>query len=80
MCRFFFNMVDAVLSNTKFTVSSILFLFQVDIIPTKINGYFCDDISLKYPHVILKKSKLHVVCEGVILSLIAVRNFLKSQT
>ena len=60
---------------TKFTVGSILFLFQVDLIPLKINGYFCGDISLKYPYVPVKKSKLHVVCEGVILSLIAVRLF-----
>jgi len=52
-------------------LGSILFLFQVDLIPLKINGYFCGDISLKYPYVPVKKSKLHVVCEGVILSLIA---------
>ena len=56
-------------------MGSISFLFQVDLIPIKINGYFCGDISLKYPFVPLKKGKLHVVCEGVIVSLIAVRNF-----
>jgi len=50
-------------------LGSVLLLFHEDLIPLKINGYFCSDISLNFPYVPLKKTKFHVVCEGFIFTL-----------